>query len=208
MKLTLKAALDVLPHNHNLHLWKKKSSPTCTLCGGNQSLLHVLNNCSKARDLQHYNIRHDLVLQEIASTIKVYLPSSTSLAVDIGDDYKFPIHIVKTDLRPDIVWWDQSSLSVYLAELTVCFESNFMKAAGRKTAKYADLVEQARSNGYKVTFLPLQMGSRGVPHNESFAALATVLRMTSKDLMSLLLRLSKAAIQGSFTIWCSRNRIS
>ena len=31
MKFALNAALDVLPHNSNLHLWKKKNSPTCTL---------------------------------------------------------------------------------------------------------------------------------------------------------------------------------
>ena len=42
MKFALNAALDVLPYNHNLHLWKK-SSPPCTLCGENQSLLHFLN---------------------------------------------------------------------------------------------------------------------------------------------------------------------
>ena len=31
MKFALNAALDVLPHNSNLHLWKKKNSPACTL---------------------------------------------------------------------------------------------------------------------------------------------------------------------------------
>ena len=44
MKFALNAALDVLPHNANLHLWKKKASPACQLCGNYQSLLHVLNN--------------------------------------------------------------------------------------------------------------------------------------------------------------------
>jgi hypothetical protein len=51
---------------------------------------------------------------------------------------------VPTDLRPDIVWWDSSSRSVCLEELTVCFETNFDDAADRKTAKYTDLVQQAR----------------------------------------------------------------
>ena len=66
MKFALNAALDVLPHNHNL----KKNSPACTLCGENQSLLHVLNNCSSAMNLRHYNCRHDLVLQEFTSAIR------------------------------------------------------------------------------------------------------------------------------------------
>ena len=69
----INAALDVLPHNANLHLWKKKASPACQLCGNYQSLLHVLNNCDVARDLRRYNIRHDLVLQEIAAAIKPHL---------------------------------------------------------------------------------------------------------------------------------------
>ena len=102
MKFSLNAALDVLPHNHNLHLWKKKLSPACTLCGENQTLLHVLNNCCSAMNLRRYNDRHDLVLQEIASAIKPYLPPTTSMSVDIREGYNFPCHIVPTDLRPHI----------------------------------------------------------------------------------------------------------
>ena len=62
MKFALNAAVDVLPHNANLHLWKKRKDPNCPLCKSNQSLLHVLNNCSAARDLRRYNTRHDDVL--------------------------------------------------------------------------------------------------------------------------------------------------
>ena len=108
-------------------------------------------------------------------------------------------------MRPDIVWWDRCSKSVCLAELTVCFETNFDDAAARKAAKYADLVQQARDNGYRATLLPLQVGSRGVPHYESFVMLARVLNMPSKELTTLLAKTIKAAIQGSFKIWCSRN---
>ena len=165
----------------------------------------MLNNCTIARDLRRYNTRHDLVLTEIASAVRPYLPPTTSLSVDIGEGYQFPSNIVPTDLRPDIVWWDPSSKSICLAELTVCFESNFENAAARKTAKYLDLVEQAKGNGYKATLLPLQVGSRGVPHYESFLALAKVLDMPTKDLLSLLANTTKAVIQGSFQIWCSRN---
>ena len=206
MKFALNAALDVLPHNSNLHLWKKKNSPACTLCGGNQTLLHVLNNCTTARDLRRYNSRHDLVLQDIASAIKPHLPATTTLSVDIGEGCQFPCCIVSTDLRPDIVWWDFSNKSVCFTELTVCFETNFVNAAVRKTTKYTDLVRQARSNGYRATLLTLQVGARGVPHYESFAVLARVLNMSNQALVSLITSTAKAAIQGSFKIWCSRNR--
>ena len=103
MKFSLNAALDVLPHNANLHLWKKKASPACQLCGNYLSLLHVPNNCDVARDLRRYNIRHDLVLQKIAAAIKPHLRPTTTLSVDLDDEYDFPTHIIPTDLRPDIV---------------------------------------------------------------------------------------------------------
>ena len=161
MKFALNATVDTFPHNTNLHLWCKKSSPACHLCGNNQSLLHVLNNCSVARDAHRYNTRHDLVLQEIASAIRPFLHPSTILSVDLDDGYNFPAHIVPTDLRPDIVWWDPGVRSMCLAELTVCFESNFKDAALRKTAKYMDLLQQVRDKGYRAQLLTLEVGSRG-----------------------------------------------
>ena len=202
MKFSLNAAVDVLPHNANLHLWKKRQDPACPLCGNNQSLLHVLNNCAVARDLRRYNVRHDGVLKEIAEAIQPYLPPSSVLSVDI---HKFPIHIVPTDLRPYIVWWNTQNRSLCLVELTVCFESNFEDAARRKTAKYTDPVDQAHANGYNTTLLTLQVGSRGVPHYDSFAKLAN---MPVRDLTNLLRNVIRAAITGSITIWCSRNRSS
>ena len=208
MKFALNAAVDILPHNANLHLWKKRKDPSCPLCNNNQSLLHVLNNCIMARDFRRYNIRHDAVLQEIAVAIQSCIPTTSILTVDIGESYTFPLHIVPTDLRPDIVWRDESSRSLCLAELTVCFESNFEDAALRKSAKYSDLVEQAELNGYHATLLTLQVGSRGVPDYTSFSNLATFLDMSMRDLSKLLERVTRAAIVGSFSIWCSRNRMS
>ena len=43
MKFALNAAVDALPHNANLHLWKKREDSSCPLCHENQSLLHILN---------------------------------------------------------------------------------------------------------------------------------------------------------------------
>ena len=177
MKFSLNAAVDMLPHNSNLHLWKKRKDPSRPLCIKKQSLLHVLNNCAVARDLRRYNIRHDAVLQEIALAIQPYIPPTATLTVDISDSYTFPLHIVPTDLRPDVVWWDDSSRSLFLAELTVCFESNFEEAALRKSAKYLDIVEQAKQNGYRTKLLTLQVGSRGVPDHGSFSSLATLIGM-------------------------------
>ena len=74
MKFALNAAVDVLPHNSNLHICRKRKDPSCPLGGSNQSLLHVLNNCSVARDARRYSTRHDAVLSMIAAVVKPYIP--------------------------------------------------------------------------------------------------------------------------------------
>ena len=107
LKFALNVALDTLPHNANLHLWKKKESPSCTLCRERQSLIHVLNTCSVARDQRRFNARHDVVLGEIIATVKEALPPTYHLTADTGS-YNFLHHIVPTDLRLDLVWWNDS----------------------------------------------------------------------------------------------------
>ena len=104
LKFAINAAVDVLPHNANLYLWKKRKDPSCPLCHENQSLLHVLNNCSVARDSRRYNVRHDSILGAISESVRHNIPPTATMTVDISDNYKFPLHIIPTDLRPDLVW--------------------------------------------------------------------------------------------------------
>ena len=114
-KFALNAAHDTLPHNTNLHLWGKKASDTCPLCQeDHQNLVHVLNSCKATLDLRRYNIRHDSVLTAHYESITQHLPESASSTIDLGDKYAFPTHIVSTDLRPDIVWWDDTCRSICL----------------------------------------------------------------------------------------------
>ena len=69
MKFALNAAVNMLPHNANLHLWKKKPNDSCPLCGERQTSVYTLNNCEVALDQCRYNKHHDEVLQVIASTV-------------------------------------------------------------------------------------------------------------------------------------------
>ena len=75
---------------------------------------------------------HDAVLQEIVKVIQPKLSPTARLTADLSDGYKFPTHNVPTDLRSDIVWWDDQQKSLMLAELTVSYEANFDIAAERK----------------------------------------------------------------------------
>ena len=136
-KFVLTAAHDTLPHNSNLHLWKKKPNPWCPLCGHQrQTLLHVLNNCETALHHRKYNQRHDEVLKEIASFINVNLEVSQNMIADLSSQtYSTPSHLPCTDLRPDIIWWDEHSKRTVVVELTICFDTLFKQAAERKKRK-------------------------------------------------------------------------
>ena len=83
LKFAINAAVDVLPHNSNLYLWRKRKDSSCPLCHENQSLLHVLNNCSVARNYRRYNVRHDSILSVITETVSRNIPPTTSMTADI-----------------------------------------------------------------------------------------------------------------------------
>ena len=132
MKFALNAAVDMLPHNANLHLWKKKPNDSCPLCGERQTLVHTLNNCKVALDQRRYNKCHDEVLQAIASTVTEKLPSTTSFTTDLGDTYQYPLHITPTTLRPDILWWDDGQKQLVIIELTVSRHHLRQQQKGKK----------------------------------------------------------------------------
>ena len=158
-----------------------------------------------ARDYRRYNVRHDSILRAITETVRHNISSTATVTADISDTYEFPHHIIPTDLRPDLVWWDEAHKSITLVELTVCFETNFEEAARRKTAKYLHLVEEAKARGYRSELIPLQVGSRGVPDLPGFENLAASLSLSHKDLVRLLESTTSLALAGSFVIWCTRN---
>ena len=111
--------MDVLPHNVNLYPWKKRKDPSCPLCHENPSILHVLNNSSVARDSRRYRyVRQYSILSAISETVRCNI-TQTTMTADISNTYEFPLLIIPTDLRPNLVWWDEAHKSITLVELTV-----------------------------------------------------------------------------------------
>ena len=135
-------------------------------------------------------------------------PPTTKFTADLEATYHFPLHIVPTDLRPDMVWWDDSQKQLWLAELTVCFETSFEEARERKEVKYGELVSVTERAGYNTILITLEMGSRGIPHLPGFTSLAHELAISQRDLSSLLHQCCQAAITSSHKIWCTRNRLN
>ena len=99
---------------------------------------------------------------------------TTKFTADLEATYHFPLHNAHTDLCPDIVWWDDSQKQLWLAELTVCFETSFEEARERKEVKYGELVSTTERAGYNTTLITLEIGSRGIAHLPGFTTLAHV----------------------------------
>ena len=203
-KFALNSLTDTLPHNANLHLWKKLPSPSCNLCGQRQTLLHILNACPHALEKRRYNARHDAILRSIYTFLVKHLPPTASITVDLCDQqYAFPQHIATTDSRPDITVWDQTRIT--LIELTVPFETCTDSAIQRKTHRYRDLLSECKANGYTADLLTIEVGSRGFLHCSSFDSLYRLVPARRQDQEALEGDIIKICVQESYRIWCKRN---
>ena len=203
-KFALNSLTDTLPHNANLHLWKKLPSPSCNLCGQRQTLLHVLNACPSALEKRRYNARHDAILLCIHAFLVKYLPPSKHVTADLPDQpYHFPQQITITDSRPDIVVWDRESIT--LIELTVPFELCIESAVHRKRHRYSDLLDDCRAKGYAARLLTLEVGSRGFLHCSSLNSLYELVPSRKCHQEALEADIVQKCLQESYRIWCKRN---
>ena len=108
----MNAAHDTLPHNANLHLWRKKERNKCLLCNhGSQNLVHVLNLSKAALDIRYFNQLHDGVQARIVESARKNVVSDVHVIADLKDGYNFPPHMVCTNLHPDMVRWNDATRS-------------------------------------------------------------------------------------------------
>ena len=98
------------------------------------------------------------MLQFIVTSLKS-IPDSV-LYVDLPG-YITPSVISGNSLRPDLLL-TVSSKCLYVLELTVCFESNLLNNAIRKTNKYEDLVKHQKHQHDSVKFISLSISTLGV----------------------------------------------
>ena len=165
LSFSMNAVQDTLPHNANLALWRKKDglSDACKLCGKRQTLPHILKQCPTALHLRRYNGRYDAVLEVIEQGIRPHLSEGDCLLVDLPDaqPYIFPPHISHTNLRPDLVLWNNCDKTVCLVEFTICYETRYNEAHTHKTNKYADLVEEIEKSEFIPDLITLEVDSRG-----------------------------------------------
>ena len=80
-------------------------------------------------------------------------------------------------------------------------------AHSRKLAKYDDLVGRVRRAGYQAGCIALEVGSRGLLIGDELSQLQDILGAPGRAITELAASISRAAILGSFQIWCTRNRV-
>ncbi|KAL3970378.1 polycystin 1L2 [Sarotherodon galilaeus] len=174
IKFLIQAVYDVLPSPSNLFTWGKVETPGCLLCQKRGTLEHILSCCSKALGEGRYRWQHVQVPKAVvdsscshnksASQEKPAAPlrntspgllataNDWELRVDLAKQLKFPEAVAKTTLRPDIIVTSVVFKQVILLELTVPWEDRMEEAHERKRAKYSELVEECRSNGWPARF--------------------------------------------------------
>ena len=92
-----------------------------------------------------------------------------------------------------------------MVELTILFETGIEDAAQWKQAKYAELVERCRRNGFAATLTTIEVGLRGFIHVPSFNQLYQIVDASSKAKSELEREVIQRVIEESFRIWCKRN---
>ena len=116
------------------------------------------------------------------------------LLADLDSNYCFPIHIVFTQLRPDITIFSNALRKVILIELPCPCEENM-----ESWHKYSALKATIESNGWSVQLFAVEASARGYCSKLVLCCLKTL------DFNNILIRnnierLSKSSMESSFCI--------
>ena len=83
------------------------------------------------------------------------------VSADLKTFLQFPVHIISTEKRPNIVAWSDSKKSVILRELTVSWEENQKVAHEQKKNWYKALRADCVEKGWICRVIPNDVGCRG-----------------------------------------------
>ena len=208
----IRSLVDALPTNQNLVLWKKILSASCGSCGsGNQTLLHVLNNCD--RKLHLYKWRHDNVLYKLKNFISSKLNDCDILCDLCTENNAFldrnvhtiPADIFQTSLRPDIVILNRAIKSLTIIEVTIPFESNICQAHERKAEKYSGLIAGLEEKGFACRFHSFVIGARGIAAQGSCRSIRSICKSSRMETKLFIRDLCHIVVKCSYLIFRERD---
>ena len=122
------------------------------------------------------------------------------IQVDLKTQVKIPTEIMQTDLRPDIVMSSAETKRLGIIELTVPSEERIEVSGELKRSKYQEIVEEAKSKGWKVRIWCVEVGCKGFPA-ASMANLLKDLGLSGTKRNNCLRRIGNAAELASNTLW-------
>ena len=123
--------------------------------------------------------------------------------MDLDKKLVFPSEIVTTNLRPDLVLWSTSQMSVVIVELTVPWEAAVGEAFERKRLRYSDVAPAAELRGWNAQVLPVEVGCRGFVAS-STTKLLKRMGVRGQALYKAIKSLSEAAERSSNWLWIKR----
>ncbi len=126
-----------------------------------------------------------------------------NLQVDLGSKLKFINHITATSLHPDMVLTSESTRQVVIGELIVPWEDRLEETNEHKRAKYAELVEECRSGGWKARSEPVEVGCQGFAGQLLLRTLK-LLGVKSQLCRRAMKNISEAAEKASRGLWIWR----
>ncbi|XP_052224708.1 uncharacterized protein LOC127840340 [Dreissena polymorpha] len=180
----LRSVYDLLPSPANLCRWGLTAEPKCSLCDRVGTLEHVLSSCSTALTQGRYRWRHDLVLRELADWLEK-----------------------ERKKEHDIVLWSETGKKLVTIELTVPWEARCEEAYERKKAKYKELMDLCKQQGWRTWRFPVEVGVRGLC-SQSVHRLMTALGTTGRERRVAIQRLSQTVERASSWLWLRREEKS
>ena len=134
---------DTLPHISNLVRWKRPVPPLCPLCGGFQTLRHILNGRKQALQEKQYDQRQDEVLGEIVTFLGGHLSAiDYHIEADLDlDTYTFPYTSVQQPRGLALSYGTRRPRQSTSLSWQHVLMRTFADANMRKQAKYHDLGE-------------------------------------------------------------------
>ena len=88
--------------------------------------------------------------------------SDWKVSADLKTPLQFPVRIIQTEKRLDIVAWSDSKKSVLLIELTFPWEENREEAYERKQDRYGTQHVDCVEKGWIHHVIPIEVGCRGL----------------------------------------------
>ena len=119
---------------------------------------------------------------------------------DLEKRLVFPVDIVVTSLRPDIVVYSHSSSTVIMVELTCPCEENIEVQHNNKLMRYQDLKADCEVKGWKVYLFAVEVGARGYT-GQSLSSCLKSLGLRNRPLRSCLEGAGDEALRTSFWVW-------